>query len=154
MSEQRLDKFCSVALSLGRASRVGQQAFGFYHHGCTLQCVVPASPTEPHDALSGSEVLRVVQVEAVQTSAAGLPPPSSLEHGRAIQRRSVIIPVVCREGAVVGAVPGVVERVTSVALVTINLQLVVFRFRVNLEVRILCVPVSKIHCYHKCLMIF
>lgn len=48
MSEQRLDKLCSVA-SCRDASRVGQQAFGFDHHGCTFQRVVPSSPAEPHD---------------------------------------------------------------------------------------------------------
>lgn len=47
MSEQRLDKL--GALSDRAASRVGEQAFGLYHHGGTLKRVVPASPTEPND---------------------------------------------------------------------------------------------------------
>lgn len=48
--------------------------------------------------------------------------------------------VVRGEWAVVAAVPGVVQWIASVALVAVNLQLVVLRLGVNLEVRILGVP--------------
>lgn len=96
----------------------------FDHHGCLLQCVVPASPPEPDDALSGRDVLRVVEIESVQAPAARLPPPAALsrceeeneislslglthvsmtylEHAGAIQRASVIISIIRRERAVV-----------------------------------------------------
>ena len=41
--------------------------------------------------LSGREVLRIGQVDAVESSAARLPPPAALQHGRAVQARTVVV---------------------------------------------------------------
>lgn len=49
------------------------------HECCLLQCVVPAAPTEPNDALPCGQILRIVQIQAVQTSSAWLPPPAALK---------------------------------------------------------------------------
>jgi len=48
-------------------------------------------------------------------------------------------PVVRRKRAVIAPVPRVVQRIAGVALVPVNLQLVIFGFRVNFEMRVLSV---------------
>ena len=50
------------------------------------------------------------------------------------------LPIVRGEGTQVGAVPGIVQRVSGVARVAANLQLVLLSLRVQLETRILGVP--------------
>lgn len=56
----------------------------------------------------------------------------------------VVVPVVRREGAVVTAIPGVIQRVTSVTFITINLQFVVLCFRIDLEMAVLGISVGKL----------
>ena len=53
-----------------------------------------------------------------------------------------MVPVVRGEGAEVGSVPRVVERVAGVAGVAADLQLVVLALRVQLEAGVLGVPVT------------
>jgi hypothetical protein len=48
------------------------------HHGCLFQCIVPASPAEPHDTLPCSNILWIVKIKSIETSAATLPPPAAL----------------------------------------------------------------------------
>lgn len=50
------------------------------------------------------------------------------------------LPVVRRERTVVRSVPRIVQGVASVSVVTIDLQFVVFGFRIDFEVGILRVP--------------
>ena len=88
------------------------------HHGSALQSVIPTAPTEPNDAymprrivliykvmvnvvdlkvtLSGGQILRIGQIDAVESSTAGFPPPAALEHGGAVQTGSVVVPVQSR----------------------------------------------------------
>lgn len=44
--------------------------------------------------LPRSEVLRVVQIEPIESSSAGLPPPAALQHRRAVQRGSIVVSVI------------------------------------------------------------
>lgn len=48
------------------------------HHRRLLQRVVPSSPSEPYDSLTCGDVLRIMQIKSVKTSAATLPPPAAL----------------------------------------------------------------------------
>lgn len=117
--------------------------------------------------LSGREVLWIIQVQSVESSAARLPPPSSLQHRCTIQAWSIVIPskrinefkynvfglghcmllyhipVVSREWTVIASVPWVVQRISGISFVTINLQLVVLRFRINFEMWVL--SISETH---------
>jgi hypothetical protein len=64
--------------------------------------------------------LRVVEVEAVEAPSARLPPPAALQHGGAVEAGPVVVSIVSGERTVVAAVPGVVEGVPSVTLVTVD----------------------------------
>ena len=62
---------------------------------------------------------------------------TNLEHAGAIERTSVIISIVCGEWTVVGTVPWIIQRITGISFVAINLKFIVVGFRVNFKVRIL-----------------
>lgn len=68
-------------------------------------------------------------------------PVTYLEHAGAVQRAPIVVPVVRREGAVVGTVPGVVQRVAGVTFVAVDFQFVVVLLGMDLEMGVLCVPV-------------
>lgn len=77
-----------------RASRHRLQTLGTNHHCRLLQRVIPSPPTEPDDALPGGQVLRIVQIQAVQTSTAWLPPPATLwnkTHNRQLAYAFIIL---------------------------------------------------------------
>lgn len=161
------------------------------HHRSPFESIIPTAPAEPHDpcrkqnthvkvkkkkkiqiiydTLSGCKILRVGQVDAVESSSARFPPPSTFQHRGAVEARSVVVPfifwigfpfsiriflsffflrpmsktrescfpffslslpIIRRERTQIGTVPRIVERVSSVARIAANLQLVLFPLRV------------------------
>jgi hypothetical protein len=74
-----LEVYAICCLRAGRWDCVERLHKRFNHHSCLLQRVVPASPSKPHNALAGCDVLRIMKIKSVQASSARLPPPAALD---------------------------------------------------------------------------